>query len=365
MRRKQARKRNLRAVNELLTGLASQPAVNEVATTQVVFQPPASFDPRPAMQRVLLACLPAALVLSWFNGWGVLIQLSLACLTGCTCDWLVRHLRRQPQPAYQLFERPWLGEGSGLVSATLLALALPGYAPWWLTVLSAAFASLFGKALFGGFGRNPFNPAMLGYAFALIAFPAYMSQWSASGTGHDLPAALGQVFTFGSGLPDGWSQATVLDTLRHNDRLTIDELFANHPAFGGIGGHGAEWVNLAFLAGGAFLLQQRVIRWQAPLGMLGALFVISLLCWNGSGSDSNGSPLLHLFSGATMLGAFFIASEPVSGASTPRGQLCFGIGVGLLTYAIRTWGGYPDGVAFAVLLMNLCVTRLDALGARR
>jgi len=323
------------------------------------------FDPRPALLRVLLACLPGALALLWFNGWGVLIQLLLACLTCCTCDWLVRRLRQQPAPACNLLEQRWLAEGSGLVSAVLLVLALPSYAPWWLTVASAAFASLFGKAIFGGFGRNPFNPAMLGYAFALITFPAQMTQWPVPGASHDLLAALNQVFAFGSGLPDGWSQATVLDTLRHNDRLTLDELFANHPAFGSVGGHGAEWVNLAFLSGGAFLLQQRVIRWQAPVGMLGALFVISLLCWNGSGSDSNGSPLLHLFSGATMLGAFFIASEPVSGASTPRGQLYFGIGVGLLTYLIRTWGGYPDGIAFAVLLMNLCVTRLDRLGAGR
>lgn len=323
------------------------------------------FDPRPCLQRVLLACLPGALALFWFSGWGLLIQLLLACLSCCTCDWLVRRLRRQPAPAYKLLGQPWLAEGSGLVSAVLLALALPSYAPWWLTMASAAFASLFGKALFGGFGRNPFNPAMLGYAFALVAFPAQMIHWPAPAASFDLLAAFEQIFAVGDGLADGWSQATVLDVLRHNDRLTSDELFASHPAFGGIGGRGMEWVNLAFLAGGLFLLQQKVIRWQAPVGMLGALFVISLLCWNGSGSDSNGSPLLHLFSGATMLGAFFIASEPVSGASTPRGQLYFGIGVGLLTYVIRTWGGYPDGVAFAVLLMNLCTTRLDRLGAAR
>lgn len=329
--------------------------------------PELAFDPRPAMQRVLLACLPGALALLWFNGWGLLIQLLLAALTCCACDLLARRLRGRPRHdgRHSLFGQPLLAEGSGLVTALLLALALPGYAPWWLTVASAAFASLFGKALFGGFGHNPFNPAMLGYAFALVAFPAQMVHWPAPGGGHDLLAGLQQIFAIGPGLPDGWSQATVLDSLRHNDRLTVDELFASHPAFGGVGGRGAEWVNLAFLAGGLFLLQQKTIRWQAPAGMLGALFVASLLCWNGSGSDSNGSPLLHLFSGATMLGAFFIVTEPVSGADSPRGRLYFGIGVGLLTYAIRTWGGYPDGLAFAVLLMNLCVTRLDRLGAPR
>jgi electron transport complex protein RnfD len=114
-----------------------------------------------------------------------------------------------------------------------------------------------------------------------------------------------------------------------------------------------------------FLLQRRVFGWHAPAGMLGSLFVVSLLFWNGSGSDSQGSPLLHLLSGATMLGAFFIITEPVSGAKTTLARLLFGVGVGLLTYAIRTWGGYPDGVAFAVLLMNLCVPALERFAASR
>jgi electron transport complex protein RnfD len=313
------------------------------------------------MQRVLLACLPGALVLFWITGWGLLLQLLLAGVTCCICEGFARRILRQapPLPSQSLFGQPLFGEGSALVSAVLLALALPAYAPWWLTVIGAASASLLGKQLYGGFGRNPFNPAMLGYALVLLAFPAHMAQWPGPDAAHGLTAALQQVFGFGQGLADGWSQATLLDSLKHNDRLTMDELFARHPAFGVMGARGTEWVNLAFLAGGLFLLQQKVIGWQAPLGMLGALLLISLLCWNGSGSDSNGSPLLHLFSGATMLGAFFIVTEPISGARSPRGRLYFGIGVGLLLYGIRTWGGYPDGVAFAVLLMNLCVLRLE------
>lgn len=326
-----------------------------------------TFDPRPSLQRVVLACLPGALALLWFNGGGLLVQLLLASASCCACEWLTRALRRQPAPRaeHSLFALPPLAEGSGLVTALLLALALPSYAPWWLTISAAAFATLFGKALFGGFGRNPFNPAMLGYAFALVAFPTQMVDWPVPGGGHGLWAGLQQIFGFGGGLIDGWSQATVLDSLKHNNRLTIDELFAQHAAFGGVGGRGAEWVNLAFLAGGLYLLQQQVIRWHAPAGMLGALLVISLLCWNGSGSDSNGSPLLHLFSGASMLAAFFIITEPVSGAGSDRSRLYFGIGVGLLIYVIRTWGGYPDGVAFAVLLMNLCVPSLERLAVLR
>lgn len=327
----------------------------------------ACVDPRPAMQRVLLACLPGALALFWLYGWGVLLQLLLAASSFCLCEALNRRARHHPPPARtrSLFSQPALAEGSALVSAVLLALALPAYAPWWLTVSAAAFASLFGKALFGGFGQNPLNPAMLGYAFALIAFPVQMTQWPAPRNSIEWYPALQQVFGFGSGMIDGWSQATALDSLKHNDRLTMDELFLQHSAFGAFGGRGTEWVNLAFLGGGIYLLQQRVIRWQAPLAMLGALALLSLLCWNGSGSDSNGSPLFHLFNGATMLGAFFIITEPVSGPGSDRARAYFGLGVGALVYAIRTWGGYPDGLAFAVLLMNLCVTRLEHLAAWR
>lgn len=153
--------------------------------------------------------------------------------------------------------------------------------------------------------------------------------------------------------------------LRHNRSLTLDELFASNSGFGNLGGRASEWINLAFLLGGVFLLQRRVFSWHAPAGLLGALLVVSLLCWNGSGSDSHGSPLLHLFSGSTMLAAFFIATEPVSGPRLPLARLLFGIGCGLLIYLIRTWGNYPDGTAFAVLLMNLGAPALDRIAARR
>ncbi|RON09489.1 electron transport complex subunit RsxD [Pseudomonas brassicacearum] len=311
-----------------------------------------------AMKRVLLATVPGMLVLFWLFGWGVLINLLLACGSALAVEAAVLRLRRYPI-------KPALSDGSALVSATLLALALPPYCPWWLTVSAAAFAMFFGKHLYGGVGKNPFNPAMLGFALVLVCFPRQMTHWPTS-HGMNLAAGLQQIFGFnfsGAEQPDAWVTATALDSLRINKSLTMDELFAGNPAFGHVGGKGVEWVNLAFLAGGAFLLQQRVFSWHAPAGMLGSLFVISLLCWNGSGSDSHGSPLFHLLTGASMLGAFFIVTEPVSGAKSPKARLMFGVGVGLLTYLIRTWGGYPDGVAFAVLLMNLCVPALERLAA--
>jgi electron transport complex protein RnfD len=308
-----------------------------------------------AMKLVLLAALPGLLALFWLYGWGVLINLLLAIATALLVETGVTRLRRLPL-------QPTLSGGSALVSATLLAVALPPYCPWWLTVTAVASGLLFGKHLYGGIGKNPFNPAMLGFALAMVLFPQPMTHWPAHGM--SLWASVEQIFNVGQA-PDAWVQATALDSLRINKSLTMDELFAGNPAFGRFGGLGVEGVNLAFLAGGLLLLQRRVIGWQAPVGMLVSLFVISLLCWNGSGSDSHGSPLFHLLSGASMLGAFFIITEPVSGAKSPLARLLFGVGVGLLTYLIRTWGGYPDGVAFAVLLMNLCVPALERFAASR
>lgn len=313
-------------------------------------------DPRlrTSMGLVLLACLPGLLALLWLHGWGMLLNLLLSATAALLCEAVLAALRGQALSTA-------LGDGSALVTAVLLAAALPTLAPWWLPVVAASVAIGFGKQAFGGVGRNPFNPAMVGYAFVLLSFPLQMNHWPGQPPG--LLDSLQQVFTGGEQI-DAWARPTLLDGLRHNRSLTIEELFASHPGFGNIGGRGSEWVNLAFLLGGLFLLQRNVISWHAPLGLLTGLFVFSLLGWNGSGSDSNGSPLLHLFSGSTMLAAFFIATEPVSGPRNERARLYFGLGAGLLIYLIRTWGSYPDGTAFAVLLMNLMAPTLERLTAQ-
>lgn len=307
------------------------------------------------MQLVLLATVPGILALTWLYGLGTLINLCWASAVALASEALMLRLRQRPVGFF-------LRDCSALLTAVLLALALPPYAPWWLTLIATVSAITFGKHLFGGLGQNPFNPAMLGYVVALISFPVEMTSWPAPrgsdgallGMGEALQRILGLA---GAGV-DGWTQATGLDVLKTNQRLTIEEL-QGHPAFGWLGSAGSELVNLAFLAGGLLLLYKRVFTWHAPVGMLAALFVMSLLFWNGSGSDSNGSPLFHLLSGAAMFGAFFIVTDPVSGATSLRGRLLFGAGVGILTYVIRAWGGYPDGVAFAVLLMNLAAPTID------
>ncbi|MCY1284915.1 Electron transport complex subunit RsxD [compost metagenome] len=303
------------------------------------------------MLQVLLATVPGVLALTWLFGFGTLINLLWASAVALGCEAAVLALRQRPV-------RFFLSDGSALVTAVLLVLALPPYAPWWLTLIAVAFAIVFGKQLYGGLGQNPFNPAMVGYVVVLVSFPGAMTTWPTPqfiGPWDALQQILGL-----AALPDGWSHATALDSLQHNHSLTLDELRASNPAFGRFGASGQEWVNLAFLAGGLYLmLHRKLFSWHAPVGMLAALALMSLLFWGGSGSDSNGSPLFHLLSGATMLGAFFIVTDPVSGATSNLGRLIFGAGVGILVYVIRAWGGYPDGMAFAVLLMNLAAPTID------
>ncbi|UUC51715.1 RnfABCDGE type electron transport complex subunit D [Pseudomonas citronellolis] len=304
------------------------------------------------MLQVLAALAPGALALIALYGVGTLFNLLWCSAVALVTEALMLHLRKRPLAVF-------LKDGSALVTAVLLALALPPYAPWWLSLLASAFALVFGKHLYGGLGQNPFNPAMLGYVVVLVSFPLEMTRWPSPDAGLGLVDGLSRILGLGAPPPDAWAGATALDVLKNNHSLTIDELVTQSAAFGHVGGRGVELVNLAFLAGGLFLLWRKLFTWHAPLGMLGGLFVMSLLFWNGSGSDSHGSPLFHLFSGAAMLGAFFIVTDPVSGATSNRGRLVFGLGVGIVTYVIRTWGGYPDGVAFAVLLMNLAAPTID------
>ncbi len=311
------------------------------------------------MLRVVYALIPAIAAYAWLFGWGVIINLLLATITALATEAVMLRLRRHPIT-------PFLKDGSALVTALLLGIAIPPLAPWWLIVIGTAFALVFGKHLYGGLGFNPFNPAMVGYVMLLISFPREMTTWAAPLSLSNQDLGLGQSLTwiFSGALPAGMSldsltSATVLDTLKTQLKLgqNIDQISAS-PLFGAMGGTGWQWINLAILGGGLWLIYKKVISWHVPVAMLGTLALMALLFFAVE-PTRHASPLFHLFSGGAMLGAFFIATDPVSGATSIKGRLWFGAGVGILTYIIRSWGGYPDAVAFAVLLMNMAAPTID------
>jgi electron transport complex protein RnfD len=222
---------------------------------------------------------------------------------------------------------------------------------------------LFGKHLYGGLGHNPFNPAMVGYAALIVSFPLLMSHWPSPGAAPAwidvINVKFSPLLSSATGSVDMLSGATALDSFKFRGALTIAEAWQADAGFGVFAGIGWEWINGGFLLGGIYLLATRVIPPMAPLGMLAGLTICAVLFYDSGSSQSLGSPLFHLFSGATMLGAFFIVTDPVSSPDTKRGLWLFGLGVGVIVFIIRSIGAYPDGVAFAVLLMNALVPLLD------
>jgi len=315
---------------------------------------------------VTLLMIPGILTATFVFGYGVLVNIVLAIVFALSFEAIILYLRKRPIKVY-------LQDKSALLTAVIIGVALPPLAPWWLTFIGLFFAIVIAKQLYGGLGYNTFNPAMVAYAILLISFPAEMTTYwqtptmlSSQLNGHTLSLLETINFQLFAQLPagltyDAFTSATPLDIVRTsvlNGSATIDEIHAQGKAFGMLGGIGTEWVNLAFLAGGLFMLRKGLISWHIPISLLATLGFLSLL-FGSFELDSNPSPLFHFFSGATMLGAFFIATDPVTAATTPKGRIIYGMGIGALIYIIRTWGGYPDAIAFAVLLMNMCAPLLD------
>ncbi|MDX1460944.1 MAG: RnfABCDGE type electron transport complex subunit D, partial [Xanthomonadales bacterium] len=245
-------------------------------------------------------------------------------------------------------------------------LCIPPLSPWWIALLGMLFAMVFAKHLYGGLGHNVFNPAMVGYVVVLVSFPAIMTHWIPPRGLIDTPPGLGvtlqTIFTGRLPAPLNWdtlTQATPLDTLKTGMELgrMVPEI-RTADLFGDFGGLGWEWIANWYLLGGLWLLYKRVISWHVPVAVIGSVILVSLPAFLFDPAN-NPVPLQHVFSGALVLGAFFIATDPVSGCTSTLGRLWFGAGVGLITLVIRRWGGYPDGIAFAVLLMNMAAPLID------
>ena len=315
------------------------------------------------MLKVVYALIPGSIAMFWFFGWGVLFNLVIAISVCLLSEAVMLKIRARPL-------EPALKDGSALVTACLLALALPPLAPWWLTTVASLFAIVVAKHLYGGLGFNPFNPAMVGYVVVMISFPREMTFWTPPmGVAQGWPEfADAFSFVFLGSLPEGMSidsitMATPIDTLKTQINLEHDIAFTRAhrvygELFGTVTGVGWEWINGLYLAGGLWLIKQGVIDKRLPLA-----FLISLILISNSFAvydyASFSSALFHTLSGGTMLAAFFIITDPVTASTTPRGRIIYGAGIAAITYIIRTWGGYPDGIAFAVLLMNMAVPLLD------
>lgn len=291
---------------------------------------------------VIVATLPGVLALTYLFGANVLTNLVIASLTAWCIEAAIAKLKQQSI-------RQKLMDHSGWLTAILLVLAVPPSLSPGLIVLGVCFALFVGKHVFGGLGQNVFNPAMVGYVFLLISFPVDMTLWPAIGS-----------------QPDIITMATPLDDLKSafNQQQTVStivsdgDVFACYPWLGCYLANHWWLVNAAFLLGGLLLLFKKIITWHIPITVIASMLLLSsVLFWLQP--DYYVSPLFHLSSGGLMLGAFFIATDPVTAATSRVGQLVYGMAIGVLIYVIRTWGSYPDAVAFAVLLMNLAAPTID------
>ncbi|GAB6034225.1 electron transport complex subunit RsxD [Galenea microaerophila] len=314
---------------------------------------------RKTMFHVQLASIPALFIYFYFFGYGITIQWTLGVLTAIIVEAAMLYLRNRPI-------LPYLTDFSALITVTGITFSIPPDAPWWLMVTGVSFALIFGKHLYGGLGYNPFNPAMMGFAFLIVSFPAQMTLWTTpidvSGHKPSFLQSLDLIF-FGhsQGVTlDQITGATPLGEIKTNltQHIPVTEslksqLFSNSQV-----GIGWVWVNIAFILGGIYLLLTRAIRWQFPIGFLAGLTLMALI-FHAIDPQTYAPLSVHLLSGGTMLAAFFIITDPVSGPTTPRGRLFFAFSIGVLLYIIRNWGAFPDGIAFAILIMNMFVPLID------
>lgn len=318
------------------------------------------------MRLVIYATIPGILAQWYFFGWGNLIHILLGITTALVAEFFVLSLREKKIPQ-QMFD------GSAILTAVLLGVSLPALAPWWISVIGVGFSIIIVKQLYGGLGHNPFNPAMAGYVMLLISFPVQMTSWQPPlelmsmdlGFMNSLSMILTNFTTEGFSLEqiqthiDGYTMATPLDTVKTNLTLglTINESMQS-AVIGEHFGVGWEWINAAFFAGGIFLIFKKAIDWVTPFSFIFSLFIFTFIAFMLS-PDSNASTMFHWLNGACMLGAFFILTDPVSGATSTKGRIIFAALAALLVFIIRQYGGYPDAVAFSVLLCNMCAPLID------
>ena len=302
------------------------------------------------MLLVLLTLLPGLFLYIYFFGLGILLNVLIATITAIFAEFIILKIRKLPAKIF-------LTDYTAVVTAWLLALSIPSIAPWWITVLGTLFAIVVAKHFYGGIGSNLFNPAMIGYAILLISFPAVMTKWQNPSHINDMGLSL-SIFLGGIDNYDAIASATPLDYLKtellqgKNVSQIMNEPIAKLTQM--------QWVSFGFFIGGIILLLTKVITWHLPLTYLVTLFVIASI-FHLIDPNHFAPFQFHLLNGGTMLAAFFIITDPVSGPTTPNGKIFFAILIATLVYVIRVFGGYPEGIAFAVIFANICVPLIDNL----
>ena len=302
------------------------------------------------MLLVLLTLLPGLFLYIHFFGLGILLNVLIATITAIFTEFIILKIRKLPAKIF-------LTDYTAVVTAWLLALSIPSIAPWWITVLGTLFAIVVAKHFYGGIGSNLFNPAMIGYAILLISFPAVMTKWQNPSHIYDMGLSL-SIFLGVIDNYDAIASATPLDYLKtellqgKNVSQIMNEPIAKLTQM--------QWVSFGFFIGGIILLLTKVITWHLPLTYLVTLFVIASI-FHLIDPNQFAPFQFHLLNGGTMLAAFFIITDPVSGPTTPNGKIFFAILIATLVYVIRVFGGYPEGIAFAVIFANICVPLIDNL----
>lgn len=286
------------------------------------------------MYRVAYAMIPALAWSVFVFGLDAL-RVTLIAVAACLAfEWLIQK--------YIVKITPTITDGSALITGILLAFNVPANLPWWIVIIGSLAAIGIGKLSFGGLGNNIFNPALVGRVFMLISFPVQMTSWPVnSRSGTDAVTAATPLSIIKEGIKNG----TPISDISHNLPSATDMLFGN------IGGSLGEISALLLIVGGLYMLWKKVITWQIPISIIGTVTVIAAIFWMVN-PEIYINPVYHVLTGGLMLGAIFMATDMVSSPMTPKGQIIYGVGIGVITIMIRMFGAYPEGISFAILIMN-------------
>jgi electron transport complex protein RnfD len=296
------------------------------------------------MWGVVIALVPALLVSFWYFGIGAILVTVVAIISCVATEYLIQR--------FMLKEEPTLSDGSAVITGLLLAMNVPSNLPWWMVIIGSVICIGVAKMSFGGLGKNPFNPALIGRVFLLISFPVAMTSW---------PLPLQNRFILVDAVTGPTSLGVIKEGLGKGD--AISTLMSKVPSYtdmliGNMGGSLGEVSALAILLGGAYMIFRRIITWHIPVSYILTVFLFAWILYLVDPAHYI-DPVFHLLAGGLMLGAVFMATDMVTSPMSPTGMLVFGFGCGILTMLIRVWGAYPEGVSFAILIMNALVPLIN------